>query len=290
MSKTNYDEPKSAKGPLFYGYKVFQYVFLIFLAIMSLLPFVIMIINSTRSTHQIESHAISLIPGTNLAQNWKVFQGKSFNVTTGFINSIIVSTGATICSVYFSTMTAFAIIAYDWKFKKAFFTFIMCVLMIPPQVTSIGMYQFMYSIGMTNKLIALIIPAVAAPATVFFMRQYMAGALPMEILQSARIDGAGEFRIFNQIALPMMKPAMATQAIFGFVSSWNNLFLPLILLTDKKKFTMPIMVSQLNGDIYKTEYGAIYLGLTLTVLPLFVIYFLLSKYIIAGVALGGVKE
>ena len=290
MAKTNYDEPKSAKGPLFYGYKVFQYVFLIFLAIMSLLPFVIMIINATRSRNQIESHAISLIPGTNLATNWKVFTGKSFNVTTGFINSVIVSTGATICSVYFSTMTAFAIVAYDWKFKKAFFAFIMAVLMIPPQVTSIGMYQFMYSIGMTNKLLALIIPAVAAPATVFFMRQYMAGALPMEILQSARIDGAGEFRIYNQIALPMMKPAMATQAIFAFVSSWNNLFLPLILLTDKKKFTMPIMVSQLNGDIYKTEYGAVYLGLTLTVLPLFVIYFLLSKYIIAGVALGGVKE
>ena len=290
MAKTNYDEPKSAKGPLFYGYKVFQYVFLIFLAIMSLLPFVIMIINATRSRNQIESHAISLIPGTNLATNWKVFTGKSFNVTTGFINSVIVSTGATICSVYFSTMTAFAIVAYDWKFKKAFFAFIMAVLMIPPQVTSIGMYQFMYSIGMTNKLFALIIPAVAAPSTVFFMRQYMSGALPMEILQSARIDGAGEFRIFNQIALPMMKPAMATQAIFAFVSSWNNLFLPLILLTDKKKFTMPIMVSQLNGDIYKTEYGAVYLGLTLTVLPLFVIYFLLSKYIIAGVALGGVKE
>ncbi len=290
MAKTNYDEPKSAKGPLFYGYKVFQYVFLIFLAIMSLLPFVIMIINATRSRSQIESHAISLIPGTNLMTNWKVFTGKSFNVTTGFINSIIVSTGATICSVYFSTMTAFAIVAYDWKFKKAFFAFIMAVLMIPPQVTSIGMYQFMYSIGMTNKLFALIIPAVAAPSTVFFMRQYMSGALPMEILQSARIDGAGEFRIFNQIALPMMKPAMATQAIFAFVSSWNNLFLPLILLTDKKKFTMPIMVSQLNGDIYKTEYGAVYLGLTLTVLPLFVIYFLLSKYIIAGVALGGVKE
>ena len=290
MAKTNYDEPKSSKGALFFSYKIFQYVFLIFLAIMSLLPFVIMIINATRSRNQIESHAISLIPGTNLATNWKVFTGKSFNVTTGFINSVIVSTGATICSVYFSTMTAFAIVAYDWKFKKAFFAFIMAVLMIPPQVTSIGMYQFMYSIGMTNKLFALIIPAVAAPSTVFFMRQYMSGALPMEILQSARIDGAGEFRIFNQIALPMMKPAMATQAIFAFVSSWNNLFLPLILLTDKKKFTMPIMVSQLNGDIYKTEYGAVYLGLTLTVLPLFVIYFLLSKYIIAGVALGGVKE
>ena len=113
---------------------------------------------------------------------------------------------------------------------------------------------------------------------------------PMEIVQSARIDGAGEFRIFNQIVLPLCKPGMATQAIFIFVSQWNNLFIPMILLTDKNKWTMPMMVSQLAGDMYKTEYGAVYLGLLLTVLPIFVIYFLLSKYIIAGVALGGVKE
>ena len=187
-------------------------------------------------------------------------------------------------------MTAFALVAYDWKLRKPFFTLIMAVLIIPAQVTSIGFYQFMYKIGMTNNFAALILPPIAAPATVFFMRQYMIPALPMEIVQSARIDGAGEFRIFNQIVLPLCKPGMATQAIFIFVSQWNNLFIPMILLTDKNKWTMPMMVSQLAGDMYKTEYGAVYLGLLLTVLPIFVIYFLLSKYIIAGVALGGVKE
>lgn len=271
-------------------FKVFAYVFCILLAIISLLPFVIMIINSTRSTTQIQQHAISLVPSTHLLENFKVLTGKTFDPIKGFINSMIISCGATICTVYFSTMTAYALVAYDWRLRKPFFTMIMCVLMIPAQVTTIGFYQFMYSIGMTNNFLALILPAIASPTTVFFMRQFMIPSLPMEILQSARIDGAGEFRIFNQIVLPMMKPAMATQAIFAFVSSWNNLFLPLILLTKNDKYTMPIMVSLLNGDIYKTEYGAIYLGLLLTVLPLFVIYFLLSKYIIAGVALGGVKE
>lgn len=271
-------------------FKVFAYVFCILLAIISLLPFVIMIINSTRSTTQIQQHAISLVPSTHLLENFKVLTGKTFDPIKGFINSMIISSGATICTVYFSTMTAYALVAYDWRLRKPFFTMIMCVLMIPAQVTTIGFYQFMYSIGMTNNFLALILPAIASPTTVFFMRQFMIPSLPMEILQSARIDGAGEFRIFNQIVLPMMKPAMATQAIFAFVSSWNNLFLPLILLTKNDKYTMPIMVSLLNGDIYKTEYGAVYLGLLLTVLPLFVIYFLLSKYIIAGVALGGVKE
>ena len=122
------------------------------------------------------------------------------------------------------------------------------------------------------------------------MRQYLVANLPLDIVNSARIDGAGEFYTFNRIILPIMKPAMATQAIFTFVAAWNNLFLPVILLTDKSKYTMPIMVSLLRGDIYKTEYGSVYLGLALTVLPLFIIYFMLSKYIIAGVALGALKE
>ena len=143
---------------------------------------------------------------------------------------------------------------------------------------------------MTNNFLALILPSIAAPAMVFFMRQFMIPALPIDIINSARIDGAREFYTFNKIVIPIMKPAIATQAIFSFVSSWNNLFLPLILLTNQDKYTMPIMVSLLKGDIYKTEYGAIYCGLLLTVLPLFIVYFLLSKYIIAGVALGGVKE
>ena len=266
------------------------YIVCIILGILSILPFWIMITNATRSTIQIQQHAISLIPSTHLAENLKVLTGKTFNPITGFINSLVISTGATVLSVYFSTLTAYALIAYEWKMRQSFFTLIMAVMMIPTQVISIGFYQFMYRIGLTNNLLALILPAIAAPMTVFFMRQYMLPSLNLDIVSSARIDGAGEFRTFNSIVLPIMKPAMATQAIFTYVTSWNNLFLPMILLTKKENYTMPIMVSLLKGDIYKTEYGAVYLALTLSVLPLFVVYFLLSKYIIAGVALGSVKE
>ncbi len=272
------------------GFLIIAYIVCGILTLICLFPFLIMIINSTRSTTQIQQHAISLIPGTSLIKNFAVLTGKSFNPLRGFLNSLGISFFSTLCNIYFSTMTAFALVAYSWKLRKPFFTVIMAVLMIPAQVTSIGFYQFMYSIGMTNNFLALILPSIAAPTTVFFMRQYMIPSLPMEILQSARIDGASEFRIFNQIVLPMMKPAMATQAIFAFVGKWNEFFLASILLTKQEKYTMPIMVSLLNGDIYKTEYGAVYLGLFLTVLPLLVVYFLLSKYIVAGVALGGVKS
>jgi len=269
-------------------FKIVVYVVCIFLAILSIMPFWIMIMNATRSTTEIQQHAISLVPSGYFLNNLKILLGKSFNPMSGFINSMIVSTGATFCAVYFSTLTAYAIVVYDWKLKRPFFTFIMAVMMIPSQVVTIGFYQMIYKVGLVNSFIPLILPSIAAPSMVFFMRQYMSGALSLEIVQSARIDGAREFYIFNRIALPIMKPAIATQAIFSFVSSWNNLFLPLILLRNDK-YTMPIMVSLLRGDIYKTEYGSIYLGLTLTVLPLFIVYFLLSKYIIAGVALGSVK-
>jgi multiple sugar transport system permease protein len=270
--------------------KTVIYIVCIFLSVLSILPFWIMFMNATRSTYEIQQSAVSLLPSKYFFNNWAILLGKSFNPLVGFLNSLMVSTGATLCAVYFSSLTAYALVAYIWKARQAFFTFIMCVLMIPAQVAGIGFYQFMYRIHWTNSFLPLILPAIAAPAMVFFMRQYLLASLSLEIVDAARIDGSGEFATFNRIILPIMKPAIATQAIFSFVGSWNNLFTPLILLTDKSHYTMPIMVSLLRGDIYKTEFGSVYLGLSLTSLPLFVIYFLLSRYIIAGVALGGVKE
>ena len=271
------------------GYMIIIYAVCIFLTLLSLFPFTIMIVNSTRSTTQIQQHAVSLIPSTYLLKNMAILLGKSFNPFRGFLNSVIISTGATLCAVYFSTLTAYGLVVYTWRMKRPFFSFVMAIMMIPSQVTMIGFYQMVYKVHLTNNMLMLILPAIASPAMVFFMRQYMIPALSLEIIQSARIDGAKEFFIFNRIALPIMKPAIATQAIFAFVTNWNNLFTPLVLLTDNKNYTMPIMVSLLKGDIYKTEYGSIYLGLTLTVLPLIAVYLFLSKYIIAGVALGSVK-
>lgn len=275
------------------GLKVVIYIVCIILAILSLMPFFIMFMNATRSTAEIQSSAIALYsehPILNLTRNWKVFNGKSFDPATGFINSLIVSTCTTILAVYFSCLTSYALFAYEWKLRDAFFGLIVGIMMIPGTVTMIGFYQAAYQVHMTNRLALLIIPAIASPNMVFFMRQYLQASLSLEIVDSGRIDGAGEFMIFNRIVFPLMKPAIATQCIFTFVGSWNNLFLPQILLTKKEKYTLPIEVALLNSDIYQTEYGSIYLGLSLTVIPLLIIYILLSRYIVEGVALGGVKS
>lgn len=270
-------------------YKTIIFLICIFLAILSLFPFVVMIVNSTRSTYQIQQQAVSLLPSSYFLNNLKILLGKSFNPLIGFRNSLIISVGTTACSLYFSTLTAYAIVMYDWKLKNAFFSFIMAIMMIPAQITIIGFVQMVYKIHMTNNFLMLILPAIAAPSLVFFMRQYMKPAIPPSLIESARIDGSNEFYTFNVIALPIMKPAIATQAIFCFVTSWNDLFRPLTILTRQENYTLPIMVSLLKGDIYKTEYGCVYLGLTLTALPLIIVYLLLSKYIVAGVAMGSVK-
>ncbi len=269
--------------------KIVILVICIILAILSLFPFIIMLVNATRSTYQIQQHPISLIPSKYLMNNFKILTGKSFNPAVGFLNSFIVSVGVCLCSLYFSTLTAYAIVMYEWKLKNAFFGFIMGVMMIPSTVTIIGFFQMIYRVHMTNHLLVLILPAIASPSMVFFMRQYMKPAVSVSLVESARIDGSKEFFTFNAIVLPIMKPAVATQAIFTFVTSWNELFRPSVILTKQAKYTLPIMVGLLNGDIYKREHGAIYVGLSLTALPLIIVYFLLAKYIVAGVALGSVK-
>ncbi|MCL2801249.1 MAG: carbohydrate ABC transporter permease [Treponema sp.] len=271
-------------------FKVVVYASCVVLGFLSIFPFFVMFINATRNTYEIQQASISFIPSVHFFGNLNVFAGKSFNPLVGLMNSMIISVSTTICATYFSSLTAYGLVAYSWKLRQAFFTFILIVIMIPAQVVNIGFYQFMFQLGITNNFLPLILPAIASPAIVFFMRQYLMATLSLDIVDSARIDGAREFYTFNRIILPMMKPAIATQAIFVFVGSWNNFFLPLIFLTDNSLYTMPIMVSLLRGDIYRTELGAVYLGLALSVLPLFIVYFSLSKYIIAGVQLGGVKE
>ena len=263
--------------------KVFIYIVSIIFSIMTLFPFVMLIANSYKSTFEVQSSTLSLVsehPFANLKNNWKIITSKdAFHPGVGFKNSFIVATLSTILNVYFSCLTAYAITAYEWKLRDGFNAMIMAVMMIPGTVTMIGFYQMAYKIGMINKLSVLILPSIAAPMVVFFMRQYLQASLSMEIVQSARIDGAGEFRIFNQIVLPILKPAIATQAIFAYVASWNNLFVPLVLLTDWEKKTLVVYISA----------GATGRDLLFTVLPLILIYVFFSKYLVESVGLGAVK-
>lgn len=273
--------------------KVIRTIVCVILCFLSIIPFYIMIINATRDSNSIQ-RGLSIIPSTHFGQNMAALLKKSQGIGAPLwkcmFNSCLISVPATLLQVYFSTFTAYGITVYNFKLKNFASSFIMAIMMIPAQVSIIGFMQFMMKIGLYNTYLPLIIPAVAAPSTYYFMKQYMAQALSLEIVEAARIDGSGEFKTFNTIVLPLMKPAMATQAIFAFIASWNNLFTPSMILIDKSKNTLPMFVQTLRSEQFRSDYGMIYLGLFITVLPIFVVYFALSKYIIAGVALGGVKE
>lgn len=273
--------------------KIFRTVICVILCIISIFPFYVMIVNTTLSSDVIK-HGIKLVPGGELINNFKGMltrtAGKGTTVWEAMLHSVIIAVPATILQVYFATLTAYGLTVYQFKLRNMAWSFIMAIMMIPAQVSIIGFMNLMIKVNLYNTYWPLIIPAMAAPSTVYFMKQYMQGGLSVEIIEAARIDGSSEFATFNKIALPLMKPAMATQAIFAFIASWNNLYTPTMMISDNRKYTLPMFITGLKSDSIRTDYGFVYVGLTLTVLPLLIVYFALSKYIIAGVALGGVKE
>jgi multiple sugar transport system permease protein len=277
------------------GTKVVRYVVCIFLCFLSIFPFYVLIINSTLKSSQILT-GLKFIPGNQFVVNFKALleggaKTSGVNVLQAMLNSLIVTVPAVVLQIYFGSLTAYAVTVYNFKLKRFAWGFIYSIMMIPTQVSIVGFIKVCNLTHLYGSVLALIIPAIAAPTTVYFMKQYMETGLSVEIVEAARIDGSGELHTFNTIVLPLLKPAMATQAIFAFVASWNNLYTPsIILATKRQKQTMPMYVSSLKANDKERDWGQIYCGLFTTVLPLLVMYFCLSKYIIAGVALGGVKE
>ena len=272
--------------------RIFRTVVCVIFCILALGPFLLLIMNATRSSEAIKS-GISQIPSRHLIENWKNLlakqNGMQITLQKAALNSLTITVPGTFLAVYFSSMTAYGIYVYDFKFKKFAWAFIMAIMMVPSQISIIGFYRFMLDLKLVDTYIPLIIPAIASPAVVFFMKQYMESTLSIEMIEAARIDGSREWHTFNRIIIPIMKPAVATQAIFQFIAQWNNLFTPTIMLTTDSKKTLPMFVQLLSSNQFRTDYGVVYVGLFVTIIPLVIIYFILSKYIVAGVALGGVK-
>ena len=272
--------------------KIIRTIVMVFLCILSLLPFYLMFVNGTRTSNEVKS-GISFWFGSNLLENLRNFdlkqRGLGVTALGSMFNSLLVTVPATALSVYFSALTAYGIHAYDFKLKKAAWSFILAVMMVPTQVFAIGYYKFMIQLKLIDTYWPLIIPAITTPVVVFFLRQYLLGALPLEVVEAARIDGSGEFHTFNAIVLPIMKPALAVQAIFQFVANWNSLFLPSLIINSTDKKTLTMFVQMLMGESFRADYGVIFLALSITILPMFVMYFLLSRYIVEGVSLGSVK-
>ena len=283
------EENKKSKGLPIGVRRTIAYVVLILISILCLFWFYVLFVNATRTNSQISS-GFSPVPGSNFAANWHNLMHGTLPVVRGMFNSFVIAAGSAVLCVYFSTMTAYAIHVYDFKLKKFMYTFILAVMMIPTQVTALGFIKLVQGMKLEDNFIPLIVPAVAAPVTFFYMKQYMDSALPLALVEAARIDGAGEFRTFNTIVLPLMKPSIAVQAIFTFVSSWNNYFTPALILHKDKVKTLPILIAQLrSADFLKFDMGQVYMMIAFSIFPVIIVYLILSKYIVGGVAVGSVK-
>jgi multiple sugar transport system permease protein len=269
--------------------RIIAYIVLILLTILCLFWFYILFVNASRA-HSDLARGFTLIPGTYLLKNWQAVMNGTQPIARGMLNSFIIASCASVLSVYFSTMTAYAIHVYDFKAKKAIFTFILAVMMIPTQVTALGFIKLVGSLKLMDSFIPLIVPSIAAPATFYYMKQYMESALPGAIVEAARIDGSSEWRTFNTISLPIMKPAIAVQMIFTFVANWNNYFTPALILSKDKMKTLPILIAQLRAaDFLKFDMGQVYVTIAISIAPVIVVYLFLSRSIVGGVAVGSVK-
>ena len=270
--------------------RIVVYAILIFLTVLCLFSFYLMIVNASRSNAQLQA-GFRLLPQEHFWDNLKnAWTDASINIPRGMLNSLFIAVTSAALTTYFSALTAYGIHVYDFKGKKLVFTFIMAIMMIPAQVSAVGFVQMINKLHLTNNYIPLIIPSIAAPVVFFYMKQYMESVLPLEIVEAARCDGSGEFRTFNTIILPIMKPAIAVQAIFSFVSSWNNYFIPALLLDKAEMKTVPIMIAQLRrADYSKFDMGKVYMFILLAILPVMLVYIILSKSIIKGVTSGSVK-
>ena len=270
--------------------RILCYIFLVLLTVLCLFSFYILIINSTRANSEIQK-GFSILPGKSFLMNLSgLLADNNIPILRALGNSLFISALTAVFTTYFSAMTAFGLHIYNFKFKKFAFSFILLVMMVPTQVSTLGFIQLITKMGLMNTFYPLIIPSIAAPIVFFFMFQYLASVLPQEIVEAARVDGSNEFNTFNTIVLPIMKPALAVQAIFSFVTSWNNYFVPALIINSKNNKTIPILIAQLrSADYMKFDLGKVYIMICVAIIPLLIVYIFLSKFIIRGVTLGSVK-
>lgn len=271
-------------------YKTFVYIFLIILTLICIFPFYTLIINCSHSNAEIQQ-GFNWWFGDSFITNWKnLFSNPNIPIRYGFRNSLIISFSSSFLTCYFSALTAYATHIYQFKGRKFIEKFILIIMMIPTQVSALSLVLIYTQLHMLNQIWVLILPTISSPVTYFYMKQYMESILPFEVIEAARVDGYSEIGIFHRIVLPIMKPAIAVQFIFAFVSNWNNYFVPALLLQQDRYKTLPLVIAGLKASNPDTfDLGQIYMLMMISVIPVVIVYLIFSKAIIKNLTSGAVK-
>jgi multiple sugar transport system permease protein len=250
-------------------------------------PFVWMVLSSVKPEAEVRAIPPTWWPQTFTMDNYgQLFSRLDF--PTYFLNSAIVAVVVTLGNVVFGSMLGYALAKLDFPGKRTVFSLVMLTLMVPGVVTFVPLFVLTTNIGLNNTLPGMFLPFVAGPFGVFLMRQFILG-LPDELIAAARVDGAGELRIFFSVILPLCGPALATLAILTFLGSWNNFLLPLVVAQTEDKYTLPVALALYSVGQNSTQYGLLLAGAVVVVVPVVAVFLILQRYFVQGIAMTGIK-
>lgn len=259
------------------------YLFAILMAIAAFYPFFVMIISSTHDNYNIVAR-INVLPGGHLKDNFARLT-QNIDLYRGVLNSLLLAIAVTVIQNYFTIMAAYAFSKFEFKGKNFLFSVVMVAMMLPGQLGIIGFYKEIQALKLLNSYFTLIVPTIANCFAVFFYKQYIDGALPNELIEAAVVDGCKEFAIFHKLVLPLVVPALVTQGVMTFIGTWNSYLTPLIVLNDKNKFTLPLMIATVR-DATHADYGAQYVGMLVSVVPLVIVFCFASRIIMEKISIG----
>jgi len=253
----------------------------------TLAPFVWMISTSFKSSESVFTFPPQWIPKhPTIEQYQKLF--REVNFLQFFKNSVIVAFGITLFSLFLNSLGGYAFAKYRFPGREKIFALLLATMMVPGQITMIPVFLMLKSIGLINSYWGLIIPAGASAFGIFLMRQFIT-TIPNDLIESARIDGCSEFRIYWTIILPLCKPVLAALGIFTFMGSWNAFLWPLIVMIKENMYTLPVALANLSGQ-YATKFGLLMAGAVVVVAPVIIVFILAQRYVIKGVAVTGLKQ
>ncbi len=251
------------------------------------IPFVWMLVSSFKPESEVRRVPPTWIPETTTLENYRTLFTE-LDFPTYFVNSVVVALAVTVGNMVFCSMLGYALAKLEFPGKRALFVIVLGTLMVPGVVTFVPLFVLVTKMGLSNSLIGMILPFVAGPFGVFLMRQFIL-ALPDELIQAARIDGASELRIFASVIMPLCGPAVATLGILTFLGSWNNFLWPLVVAQTEDKYTLPVALALYAVGQNATEYGLLLAGSVVVVLPVLAIFLLLQRHIMQGIAMTGIK-
>jgi multiple sugar transport system permease protein len=255
--------------------------------LLMVLPFLWMVVSSIKPEAEVMRVPPTWWPETVTLSNYtQLFSRLDF--PTYFFNSVVVALAVTAGNVMFGAMLGYALAKLDFPGKRALFALVLGTLMVPGVVTFVPLFVLTTNLGLTNTLPGMFLPFLAGPFGVFLMRQFILG-LPDELIQAARVDGAGELKIFFRVVLPLCGPALATLGILTFLTSWNNFLWPLVVATEEDKFTLPVALALYSVGQNATKYGLLLAGAVVVVIPVIAVFLALQRYIMQGIAMTGIK-